>query len=141
MTVACALSYPIRRFITAFRRDELCSLSRASEMHSTPLNSTSSTSILILYSHLFLGLPSEFCFLFTLWSVSTHLSPCLLHVPPILLSFDLHISVCWRQSKEIFLRNFLNCFVTCCLLGKNFSSPSVCLSALGERSVSHSYTL
>ena len=52
--------YWTRRFITAFTSARHLSLSWASSIQSTPLHLTSSRSILILSSHLRLGLPSCF---------------------------------------------------------------------------------
>ena len=50
--------YGTRRFITAFTTARYLSLSWASSIQSTPQHPTSWRSILILSSHLFLGLPS-----------------------------------------------------------------------------------
>jgi hypothetical protein len=50
--------YGARRFITAFTRARHLSLSWARSIQSLPRNSTSWRSILILYCHLCLGLPS-----------------------------------------------------------------------------------
>ena len=50
--------YGTRRFITAFRSDRHLSLSWARSIHFLPPHTTSWRSILILYSHLRLGLPN-----------------------------------------------------------------------------------
>ena len=50
--------YRTRRFITAFTSTRHLSLSRASSIHSIPPHPTSWRSVLILSSHLRLGLPS-----------------------------------------------------------------------------------
>ena len=50
--------YRTRRFITAFTNARQLSLSSTSSIQSIPPHLTSWRSILILYSHLFLGLPS-----------------------------------------------------------------------------------
>ena len=94
--------YGTRRFITAFTSARHLSLSWASSIHSVPPHPTSWRSILILSSHLCLGLPS--CLFPSVFPTKTMYSPLLspigLHAPPISLFSILSPEQYWVSSTD-----------------------------------------
>jgi len=124
--------YGTRRFITAFTSVRHLLLSWTNSIQSMPPHPTSWRSILILFSHLRLGLPSG---LFpsgfstkTLYTTLFFPPPYVLHVPPV--SF---FSILWREWHWVgstdHLCSFLHSSVISSLL-----RPNVLLNALSPNS-------
>ena len=102
--------YGTRTFISAFTRSRQLFLSLASSIHSKPPHPTSRRSILILSSHLCLGLPSGFFPLVSPPKSCTRLSshPYALHAPPISFSF-INRTIFGEQCRS--LSSSLCCFL------------------------------
>ena len=147
----CPAFYRTRRFITAFRSACHLSLSWATLIQSLPLHPTSWRSILILSSHLCLGLPSGL--IPSGFSTKTLYTPLFSHIhatrPAHLILLDL---ITWTilggeyRSPSSSLCSFLHSFVTSSLLGPNillytlFSNTlSLCFSLNVSDQVSHPY--
>jgi hypothetical protein len=119
-----------RRFNTEFTRDLHLFLSWARPIQSTSPHPTSSRSILILSTHLRLGLPSgRFPSRFPTNNLDAFLfSPIRATWPTHLILLDLIIPIILGEvfkSRSSSLRNFLHSLVTSSLFGPNLSQHPV----------------
>ena len=133
--------YGTRRFITAFTSARHLSLSWASSIQSIPPHPTSWRSILILSSHLRLGLPSG---LFpsgfpTKILYTPLLPPYVLHAPAHLILLDLITRIIFGEeyrSLSSSLCSFLHSTFTSPLLG-----PNILLNTLSSNTLSLRFSL